>query len=206
MRNSNEDSNEIQILIQNNDGRCAQYMQYIWMAHARHTSFNTQTQATHTPPHTPHTRVFIYIYIYKFNNYFGAQIHLNMSRIQDLKDLPGNKIIARSYFQAMDSNNDGTLDEKEFGQVLEQLGISLDKDAAFKLLDHNNDGTVSFDEFYKFVVEGRLKAICEDDSKIQTLSGIHAMFTFADTDSDGNSHDIFFSHDCAYACTYMHDV
>ena len=59
---------------------------------------------------------------------------------------------ARSVFDAIDADHDGSIDTAEFAECLRRLklGIASRPDRVsqlFELLDENGDGSVTFDEF-----------------------------------------------------------
>ena len=57
----------------------------------------------------------------------------------------------REYFKQMDTNGDGQIDAHEFAQMMEYIGMDLDKSElqrAYDKADQDGNGSISFREFY----------------------------------------------------------
>lgn len=98
-------------------------------------------------------------------------------------------------FRGYDLNNDGTMDEKEFKNIMVDLGYrKITGDAVKELLakhDTNTDGVISWPEFVDMMIEFKGK----DDGKFGTIVGGRAIIESA----HGGTHQYSLEEVATYA-------
>lgn len=70
-------------------------------------------------------------------------------------DMEGKKMRARNAFRSCDTNRDGTLDPREFMEVLKSLGVTIsyqDALAVFANVDQDMNGRIGENEFVEYYV------------------------------------------------------
>lgn len=100
------------------------------------------------------------------------------------------EVVARSIFQTLDANQDGSLDEHELQKLMEEtLGMEANKEraqAALLLMDIDGDGTVCQKEFSAWLRTKEGVAVLTEDSKYSILCEAVRMFKEYDTDGSLN--------------------
>ena len=102
-------------------------------------------------------------------------------------------IVLKSIFQRYDADNDGELNEQEFCNALQDLGINDDMEqcALFALADVNNSKTVNFNDFVKLVKSNDFELILSSPADYEFV--IETCKTFQQYDENGDGQSMYIS-------------
>mmetsp|Transcript_29170 Transcript_29170/g.51238 ORF Transcript_29170/g.51238 Transcript_29170/m.51238 type:complete len:158 (-) Transcript_29170:355-828(-) len=110
---------------------------------------------------------------------------------EDLDDL-------KAAFQLFDKNNDGTITQQEFEEVLKTMGLEPSREqlkAILKEADTNGDGEIDFNEFVKMMLnqmenKGSVMQSFEDDDFITVAELKHVMLALGEDLSENDLQDM----------------
>lgn len=112
-------------------------------------------------------------------------MHLNRTRISPHTP----EIVLSSVFKKYDVDNSGALDEYEFANVLEELGVidSVEQSALFALADSDNNKEIDWDEFLKLIRSHDFEHLINSSDDYQFIIDTYKAFQQYDEDGDGES-------------------
>ena len=109
--------------------------------------------------------------------------HLGQSRIHQKTP----SIVLQSVFLRYDEDNSGTIDEKEFENMMSDMHINDKDDVSmlFKLADKDNDKSITFDEFRFMIKANNLETLLNKKDDFLFIQDAYEAFRKYDYDGDG---------------------
>eukprot|EP01083_Nonionella_stella_P182333 655774_1 len=105
-------------------------------------------------------------------------------------------LVLKSIFQRYDADHDGHLNETEFGNALDDLGIDDESEqcALFALADSNNSKSVQLEDFIKLIKSNDFEMILSNRQDYEFVIQTYHAFQQYDENGDGQSMYSFSMH------------